>query len=687
MKFEIASMVEYPKTMTKITRSAHIALIVLFLCSLAHGQTPPFSLLPVPRMCFINQSGVPDSGGFVATFAAGTSTPLATYTDYTGLYQNTNPVTLDSLGCATIYIGPQSYKIVLQDSTATQIWAQDNVSDPGQLLYAQVVLLNPVGAALQTIVGPLAASYFQGTTAHMTSPGVRVSLLDPLTTIDTVTNPPIVATTTPGHSGQTYQVPDPTTPSSNFVLSPGPPDWVASTAYVVNTVIQPLLNNPCNFQFNVTTAGTSNSLEPTFSTTPCVSSATTVSDGTVVWTSLGLVVPTNTLDCTRSGINCKRTAYFYMEGGGCNNTTAALGWDSYGTNAPVPRCITGTNIQKGAMSLPGAMTKVQENTGSGAAATTCTTTYPAATTGGDLLEVEIVVDGSHTVSSVTDGTNAYSKAVSIGNGTTDLEIWYFANTSTTKAAATTLTVTLSASSNCALDWKEYSGVATGDSKDVTASNTGTGVAVGTGSTAGTAQNVELVLAAVGTPFNATITPASGTVQHSISSQGSNISVVSSGRVQQLTAPQSSTFLLGTSAAWASAIVTFKANVGNTISAQRTIGLPSYFISSVPINAAMKWSGSSTPTGVIDTVLGAALVCVADGNTDDVAFLAPTTATVPVSQTGPVLTTTLLSGLTSTGCGPGQTLHVQAQRLRYNASDTYEGYVDVTGVGVTFGINQ
>lgn len=730
---------------------------LLLLCGMASAQIP-YAFMPDARQQFVDANGVPLAGGFLWSWNSGTSVAAATYhLDTLGnITPNTNPIILDSTGTAEVRLLPQAYRFRLEDSSHTQIWQIDNVADVGQLAYLNAVLLNPVGAALQTIVGPLAASWFVGNTAHTTSPGVRVALLDPNSTFDTATNPPGFQMLAPAAAGQTDAVPDPKSVTSNFVLSPQPGNWATLTAYALQAEIIPYTNNPCHFEFAVAVAGTSGGPAPTWSTLPCASSTRTVTDGTVTWTQQGLplqpsdwttvlayplyseilpvtnnpcnylflatvagtsgasnptfntlpcsgaivtvtdgtvtwtgqgVFNSNLLDCTQAGITCKRTAYFYLEGAGCNNTTPGLGWDTFGTNSPTPFCITGTNIQKGVMAFPSAATRLQENTGTGAAATTCTTTYPAATVAGDLLEVEIGVDGSKTVSGVTDGTNAYTRAIAKTNGATDLEIWYFNGNSTGMAAASTLTVTLSAAANCALDWKEYGGILTAAMLDQTASNSGTGTAVTTTSTAGTAQATELILAAVASPSNPTVTPSSGMTGHSTVQQSANITVFSEGRIQQVSAPQGESMQLGTSQAWASAIITFKANVAASSTAQRQIALPSTFLSSAPVNSLIKWQTKQTPTGASNVVLGAALVCTADGATDDPAFNAATTATAAVSPTGPVLVSTPLLNIAAAGCAPSNLLHYQISRARYNAADVFEGFVYIDGASLSFGISQ
>lgn len=86
------------------------------------------ALMPLPKMQFTDTNGNPLAGGKVYTYAAGTSTPLATYTDQSGVTTNTNPVVLDSRGEASIWIGSSSYKIILKTSDDTIVWTVDGVS-------------------------------------------------------------------------------------------------------------------------------------------------------------------------------------------------------------------------------------------------------------------------------------------------------------------------------------------------------------------------------------------------------------------------------------------------------------------------------------------------------------------------------------------------------------------------------
>ncbi|WP_373031670.1 hypothetical protein [Sulfurovum sp.] len=74
------------------------------------------SLTPNPKMQFFDSGGNFLVLGKVYTYEAGTSTPLATYTDSTGAQENTNPIILDAKGQASIWLSANAYKFVVYDA-------------------------------------------------------------------------------------------------------------------------------------------------------------------------------------------------------------------------------------------------------------------------------------------------------------------------------------------------------------------------------------------------------------------------------------------------------------------------------------------------------------------------------------------------------------------------------------------
>jgi len=86
------------------------------------------TLAPTPKLQFFDANGAPLVGGKLYTYEAGSTTPLATYTDSTGVSANTNPIILDSRGEANVWLGAASYKFTLYDSANVLIWTVDNIN-------------------------------------------------------------------------------------------------------------------------------------------------------------------------------------------------------------------------------------------------------------------------------------------------------------------------------------------------------------------------------------------------------------------------------------------------------------------------------------------------------------------------------------------------------------------------------
>jgi hypothetical protein len=79
---------------------------------------------------FFTNTGVPLNGGYIYTYQAGSSTPLATYTTAAGTIANTNPIQLGTSGRPPQEIwltAGFSYKFILTDSSAVQIATFDDL--------------------------------------------------------------------------------------------------------------------------------------------------------------------------------------------------------------------------------------------------------------------------------------------------------------------------------------------------------------------------------------------------------------------------------------------------------------------------------------------------------------------------------------------------------------------------------
>jgi hypothetical protein len=84
---------------------------------------------------FFTNTGAVLTGGKLYTYAAGTTTPLTSYTTSAGNVVRTNPVVLDAAGRVPdggeIWITSALYKFVLTDSTNVLIATYDNISGIG----------------------------------------------------------------------------------------------------------------------------------------------------------------------------------------------------------------------------------------------------------------------------------------------------------------------------------------------------------------------------------------------------------------------------------------------------------------------------------------------------------------------------------------------------------------------------
>lgn len=132
-----------------------------------------------PGAQFFDDNGDPLSGGKIFTYAAGTTTPKATYTDFTGNTAHANPIILDAAGRPPSEVWltyGDSYKFILKDSNDTLVGTFDNIDGipPVNInlvrLYGStsgyVELVAPAVAGTNTVTFPAAT----GTVALTSSP-------------------------------------------------------------------------------------------------------------------------------------------------------------------------------------------------------------------------------------------------------------------------------------------------------------------------------------------------------------------------------------------------------------------------------------------------------------------------------------------------------------------------------------
>jgi hypothetical protein len=114
------------------------ALILAALTASAFAQVPVTPVIN-PHMTFNDTTGLACAGCSLYSYAAGSTTPQATYTDSTGATQNTNPVILGTDGgpltpsgtSGAIWLGQNAYKLVLIDAGGSTVFTVDNVTGGG----------------------------------------------------------------------------------------------------------------------------------------------------------------------------------------------------------------------------------------------------------------------------------------------------------------------------------------------------------------------------------------------------------------------------------------------------------------------------------------------------------------------------------------------------------------------------
>ena len=96
-----------------------------------HAQNPGSPAPTIPQT-FFDANGDPLVSGTVSTYVTGTSTSAVTYSDAALNTRNSNPVTLNSAGRATIFLSAtQVYRFIVSDSANVQMYSQDDIRPVG----------------------------------------------------------------------------------------------------------------------------------------------------------------------------------------------------------------------------------------------------------------------------------------------------------------------------------------------------------------------------------------------------------------------------------------------------------------------------------------------------------------------------------------------------------------------------
>lgn len=108
----------YSVLVALVLATASLAQATVFLSPIGNGQQ------------FFLPTGLPNTAGLIYTYAAGTTTPTATYTTSVGNVANANPIVMTASGTLSSQIwftGGVSYKYVIKDASGNTLLTLDNL--------------------------------------------------------------------------------------------------------------------------------------------------------------------------------------------------------------------------------------------------------------------------------------------------------------------------------------------------------------------------------------------------------------------------------------------------------------------------------------------------------------------------------------------------------------------------------
>ena len=156
------------------------------------------SLTPTPKQQIYGSDGAPLVGGKIYTYSAGTTTPLATYTSSSGGTANTNPIILNSLGQADIWLAAaSSYKFSVYTSADVLLYTVDNIATPIDYLSLVTALASPppIGSTAANTGAFTTLTATTGTVTTLTSTTGNITTVN-ATTVNATTSTTTGVTTT-----------------------------------------------------------------------------------------------------------------------------------------------------------------------------------------------------------------------------------------------------------------------------------------------------------------------------------------------------------------------------------------------------------------------------------------------------------------------------------------------------------
>jgi hypothetical protein len=89
------------------------------------------------------------------SYAAGTSTPLATYTDQSEGTPNANPVVLDGSGSASVWLATNTaYKLILKDDSDVVQWTEDAIGQTSAGVFTTISASGQITSTVTTGTAP-----------------------------------------------------------------------------------------------------------------------------------------------------------------------------------------------------------------------------------------------------------------------------------------------------------------------------------------------------------------------------------------------------------------------------------------------------------------------------------------------------------------------------------------------------